>query len=71
VILFPGTPCLVIAVAVEFDGKPVLRPAAVDVAAAAGAVRLREGQAGSADGGKEGGLELAQGDWLVSPDDVP
>jgi len=43
-VLLPGVAGMVVAVAVELDGKAVLRPAAVDAAAACGAVGLGEGE---------------------------
>jgi hypothetical protein len=58
----------VVPVAVEFDGQSVLRPAAVDVVAVDAPVGLGEREAGSANGGNEGRLELAEAHRLASPD---
>jgi hypothetical protein len=57
-------------VAVELDGQAVLRPAAVHVAAAGGAVGRREGQPGLAEQRQEPALELAQRDASLATEDL-
>jgi len=58
----------VVAVAVELDGQVVVGPAAVDVAAAGGAVGDREREAGLLQHLQEAALEDAEGDVDVAVD---
>jgi hypothetical protein len=61
---------LVVAIAVELNGKAARRPAAVDVSAIDAAVGLGQGEPGLTNTCNEGGLEFAEAHGLVSPEDA-
>jgi len=68
-VLLPGVAGVVVSVAVELDRQSVRRPAAVDAPPTGGAVRFREGKARGTEAGEEAGLEPAEDDVDVAPQD--
>jgi len=69
VVLLPGIAGVVVAIAEELDGQPVLGPAAVDVSAAGDAVGLRQWQAGFPQPLEEATFELAEREVHVAAED--
>ncbi|MGH2923158.1 MAG: hypothetical protein ACRDKH_03895 [Solirubrobacterales bacterium] len=60
---------MVKAITVELDGEPVQRPAAIKAEASEEPVGFRRGKTGFFDASEEAGLELAQGDSDLAPED--
>ncbi|HEY6771638.1 MAG TPA: hypothetical protein VI035_04200 [Solirubrobacterales bacterium] len=70
-ILLPDMPGAVVAVAVELDRQPMLRPAAVNAPSIDASVRLGLGKRCRSEPLKESALESAESNWSFSPHHPP